>query len=200
MTDEKNLEEQVVIFNAPSDHDDVPIEGRLNRKRGRPSHSPSDPIRQTHRTNNKIHRDIERNVKANKGNDDLMPWAQNAFCLPSGVQERFEEAGYYLLFCPLDDMSIREKENLGWVGVTLEEVPEWLVSSIPSVSQHSDIYKRFVVCIDQILLKIDIETHNRIKARIDGERRMNNAIVKKARQNSMNPYAMNQSNVLDLKR
>jgi hypothetical protein len=136
---------------------------------------------------------------ANKGNQDLAPWSQNAFCLPSAAHERFERAGYVTLFCPLDDMSLRSRESEGWLPVPIEEVPEWIVSSIPTMSQHQDLYRRYVICIDQLLMKIPNERYEQLRLHVEKERNYASHVINRARDNStVNPLAMNQGHALSI--
>lgn len=198
---DSDFENQVVHFKHENETDPSPsslLEPRLKR-RGRPSHNPSEPVRPQKSINNRVRREIQKNVMANKGDGSLAPWAQNAFCLPSEAHARFERGGWVTLFSPLDDMSLRMRENEGWRGVLLEEVPEWTVSQIPSIGQNSDIYRKFVICIDQILMKIEVERHEQLKKFVQNERDQTRVMIRKARQNSqVNPLMLNQSHSLNL--
>ena len=200
MNDKENLENHVIHF---VEGEEAPVrrsidEPRLKR-RGRPPHNPSEPVRSSKKLNKKPQRDIQRNVLANKGNSDLAPWSQNAFCLPTEAHERFERAGYVTLFCPLDDMSLRSRELEGWVPVTIEEVPEWMVSSIPSLGYSQDIYRKYVVCIDQILMKMEKERYEQLKSYIQKERDYTQNIINKAKQNSnINPLMLSPTHALNI--
>lgn len=201
---EEDLENQVIYFKdsideAEAGNDSAP-RGRLERRsRGRPAHNPATISRTSRKTNNRVDREIERNVLAAKGHVDLAPWSQNAFTLPRPVYERFVEAGYRLYFCPLDDNSLRMRENEGWRPVTRSEIPEWTVSSIPSLnSSYSDLYRNFIICIDQILLKVEEERYQQLKSYIDKERAFNQRMVNKAEQNSMSPMSLTERNSINL--
>lgn len=199
---EEDLENQVIYFKDAIDEaeNDSAPRGRLERRsRGRPAHNPSPVSRTSRKTNKRVDREIERNVLAAKGHVDLAPWSQNAFTLPGTVYDRFEEAGYRLYFCPLDDNSLRMRENEGWRPVTRSEIPEWTVSSIPSLnSSYGDLYRNFIICIDQILLKLEEERYQHLKSFVDKERAFNQRIIDRARQNSRDPASLTQKNSINL--
>lgn len=174
----------------------------INRRgRGRPAHTAARVQKFQNKRNNRVDREIDRNVKAMKGDIDYRPWSNDPFELPYSVYERFEKAGYVLHFCPLDDIMIRAREKEGFVGVQLHEVPEWTVSAIPSVNaSHGSLFKDFVVCIDQILMKIPVERYNMIKKTVQAERDFNNRIVRKALKNSRDPASLSQADAFTLSR
>lgn len=201
---EEDLENQVIYFKDSLEEEETAEaparSGRLSRRgRGRPAHNPATLSKTSRKTNNKVEREIQKNVLAAKGHVDLAPWSQNAFTLPATAYERFKEAGYRVYFCPLEDNSLRMRENEGWRPVTRAEMPEWTVSSIPSLnSSYGDIYRNFIVCIDQILLKIEEDQYQYLKSFIDKERYFNQRIINKAEQNSINPTGLNQTNSIHL--
>lgn len=96
---------------------------------------------------------------------------------------------------------LRSRENEGFVAVTLAEVPEWTVSAIPSLnSSYGDIYKQFVVCIDQILMKIPMERYQQLKKFVQADRNFNQRIVNRALSNSTNPAGLTQQDGFTLSR